>query len=155
MLAQCNDLGSVQILIALFSVMSMSWCYSSFSLQKKKTTTTTTTHIAVQKKNGGNVSLIWSLPFLSYHSLSSHTSNVFFADCLRIVRAATVSAVTFPGKFYISAWWKPDSAYSGTNWSQFEKDHPNLKTFPAHLVTYNLKMTYCAYKLWGAMKKIS
>ena len=36
MLAQCNDLVSVQILIALFSVMSMSWRHSSFSLQKKQ-----------------------------------------------------------------------------------------------------------------------
>ena len=44
-----NDLVSVQ-LIALFRRVSMSWRYSSFSLQKKKTTTTTTTHIPVQKK---------------------------------------------------------------------------------------------------------
>ena len=43
-----NNLVSVQ-LIALFSVVSMSWRHSSFSLQKK-TTTTITAHIPVQKK---------------------------------------------------------------------------------------------------------
>ena len=116
--------------------MSMSWRHSSFSLQKK--TTTTTTHIPVQKKNVGNVSLTWSLPFPLFSQLiSSHIKRVLYR----------LSTHPCCNRISVKVPWPIFTSVRGASPIQppLEPDYPCLKTFPADLVTYNLNMKCCAH----------
>ena len=117
--------------------MSMSWRHSSFSRKKKKQQQQQPIFLFQKKKMSEMFHWCEVCLSLSYRSLSPHTSNVFFADCPRI-RAASVK---LPDQFLLHCVVQPRlSLLWNHDWSQFEKDYPCLKTFPAHLITYNLKM---------------
>ena len=123
----------------------MSWCHSSFSLQKKINNNNNL--YSCSKKNVGNVSLTWSLPFPLFSELiTSHMKRVLHR----------LSTHPCCNRISVKVPWPIFTSVSGASPIQppLEPDYPCLKTFPADLVTYNLNMKCCAHKLWGAMEKL-
>ena len=113
----------------------MSWRHSSFSLQKKKQQQQQQP-IFLFKKNVGNVRSAFTL-----------LSQLITSHIKRVLR--TLSTHPCSNRISLKVTCLNFTSLRGASPIQppLEPDYPCLKTFPAHLVTYNLKMKCCAYRL--------
>ena len=111
----------------------MSWRHSSFSLQKKTTTTTTTTtHIPVQKK--------CQICFTDVKSAFPLLSQLITSHIKGVLRRLSTHPCS--NRISLKVICLDFTSLRGASPIQppLEPDYPCLKTFPDHLVTYNVKM---------------
>ena len=107
--------------------------FSNFTLEWKNKvalrTQKTTRHFRWQKST-------W---MESIHTTASyHSKGIYFQIKITLgiywLKYYLVNQIRFPSIIWVRG-SNSDSVSSGTDWSQFEKDHPNLKTFPTHFMT--------------------
>ena len=114
----------------------MSWRHSSFSLQKKNNNNP----YSCSKKKCQKC-------FTDVRSAFALLSQLITSHIKRVLR--TLSTHPCSNRISLKVTCLIFTSLRGASPIQppLEPDYPCLKTFPAHLVTYNLKMKCCAYRL--------
>ena len=117
----------------------MSWRHSSFSLQKKKQQQQQQPIFLFKKK--------CQICFTDVKSAFPLLSQLITSHIKRVLR--TLSTHPCRNRISLKVTCLNFTSLRGASPIQppLEPDYPCLKTFPAHLVTYNLKMKCCAYRL--------